>query len=93
MHAFSVDCPPCLDIAIAVDSSGSIGQFRWNRRVIPFLRQFAKSDQWNISFADNYGYQVNKSISPTKMGTSAYAHFTHQDGPSAYAHDTDNRIP
>ena len=40
--------PPCLDIAIAADSSGSIGRFRWNRRIRPFIRQFAVSTNFTV---------------------------------------------
>ena len=71
---FAVDCPPCLDIAIAVDSSGTIGNFRWRNRVLPFLRQFVRSNVWNIG-TTNDAYQVSNNCRHHSYGGARQAKY------------------
>ena len=52
---FPTVCPECLDIALVIDSSGSIGLYRWQNQVLQFIRLFGRTSQWVIgTAADEY---------------------------------------
>ena len=41
-------CPVCVDLALLVDSSMSVGPYQWKEYYLRYLQRFARSERWSI---------------------------------------------